>query len=88
MQEHWRMSPLTALFLGLFGVIGVGIAPETEDPFILLEVGDGKGSRPDAWIWTPDGAVCIETKVVGMLDPVQLARHAKTLGTGVCTSAR
>jgi len=42
MQEHRRMSPLTALFLGLFGVIGVGIASGTLITFVCLKIVDDK----------------------------------------------
>lgn len=42
MQEARRMSPLTALFLGLFGVIGVGIASGTLITFVCLQIVDDK----------------------------------------------
>ncbi len=61
----------------------LGIAPELDNALVIPRVNGAKGSRPDAWIWTQNSAVCIETKVVGKLDPEQLARHAKTLGEDV-----
>ena len=60
----------------------LGIAPISGAQLDTRSVKKGKGSRPDAWIWTPESVVCIETKVVGKLDPDQLARHRLTLGGG------
>lgn len=59
----------------------LGIAPSLIDEEIR-PADDDAGSRPDAWIWTRDFVVCIETKVVGTFNPKQLATHLKTLGSG------
>jgi hypothetical protein len=45
MHEQKRMSPLTALFLGLFGVIGVGIASGTVITVFGLQIIDEKAGN-------------------------------------------
>jgi hypothetical protein len=57
----------------------LGIAPLPLSAEVKLTPASGD-SRPDAWIWGPDFAVCLETKVVGAFDVDQLNRHADTLG--------
>jgi len=59
----------------------LGIAPHVDSTTDIPQEVDG-ASRPDAWIWSQNAVVCVETKVVGTFRPEQLAAHSKLLGTG------
>jgi len=61
----------------------LGIVPTGSEGLEPTPTSDDSGDgRPDAWIWGDDFVVLIESKVVGGLDPQQMARHREKLTVG------